>query len=72
MYDIQLAGALPLEIAIIGFYDHLFSCVSSQLQTYFIYAQFPYPELVIIMDRRNVDKVCENGLLVSLESFILF
>ena len=72
MYEIQRFDVFPLEITMIGFYDHLFSCVGNQLQTDFIYVQFLQAELVTVMDGGNVDKVCENGLLVGLESFKLF
>ena len=52
--------------------DQLFPCNGSQFQIYFIHFQFVQPKLVTIMERRNVDKVCENKLLVDLKSFKLF
>ena len=62
---------MPVEIAIIWAYGHRFSYEGSKLQTYFIYLLIVQPELLTIMEGKNVDKACENKHLVGLESFKL-
>ena len=65
MHNNSTFCALPAKIAIVRFLDYLFSCKGSKFEAYY-FLQFVQPELVTIMEGGNVDKVCENKLLVGI------